>query len=230
MPRLHLKLTEKLGDDLTTVSKLGVAALAALGDLLSQHDPCLIKPADLRKAIVEALGAEAAPSIERVLLGLSGLRRQGHVSATELLDSLNYAIESENWDASRREGWLSIQEPLAKLLDSRSVIVTAKAVDLLYDYEHFFVSAKILTDVRPVFDEGKNDIVGAAINQTLRLEYTDGAGKRATISMSMDDDDIEWLKRSCEEALRKGEKSSKLVKEKWSVSTITVDEMKNERG
>src|SRR5258708_5552821 len=135
MTQLNLKVSKALGADLTQVSGLGAVALTRLSDRLHQDGHCIIKPADLRAVITEVVGSEAAPVVERVLLGLSALRRQGHVSAEEVLKSLTQSIDQLDWDESQRKGWETVQSQLASLLENQSIIVTAKAVDLLYDYE-----------------------------------------------------------------------------------------------
>jgi hypothetical protein len=229
MARLNLKIPEALADDLTAVSELGKDTLARLGKNLQLDGQCIIKTADLRVAIANVVSAPSAPVVERVLLGLSGLRRQGHVTAAEVVSSLTQAIDALGWSVERRKLWDDVKDEFILLLENPSVVVTAKAVDLLYDYEHIFINAKILTDVRPVFDDSKETIFGATINQTLRVEYSNGSGDTINISMSLDDDDIESLLKSCQEALRKGRTVSKKVEESWGVPTLTVSGVNNDR-
>jgi hypothetical protein len=230
MPQLNLKVPRALADDLTHVCELGLETLASLDRSLNTRDGCIVKPSDLRGAIAGIIGEDAVPVVERVLLGLSALRRQGRVSAAEIINSLTRAIDRLDWEPERRKLWEDSRTALENLLNNRSVIVPAKALDLLYDYEHFFVSAKILTDIRPVFDETKENIVGATVNQTLRLAYSDSNGESKTISITMDQEDVEFLRLSCEEGQKKSESARKKILAGWGVDTLTIDEVNNERS
>jgi hypothetical protein len=65
---------------------------------------------------------------------------------------------------------------LEQLLGIACLRLSAKAWDLTTEYEHVFLSARILTDVRPVFGEGDRDDqattpTAAVIVNTLKLDY-----------------------------------------------------------
>jgi hypothetical protein len=230
MPKLNLKVPKSLASDLESLASLGNDALSALVDRLQAHEGCIFKPAELRTMIDKAIAPPDAETVENVLMGLSALRRRSDASVEEILDGLSRGIAQYGWDAALQEGWDKIQPSLLLLLQQPSIVVTAKAVDLLYDYDHFFVGAKILSDLRPVFDDTKSQIVGATINHTLRMEFSDASGKQTDMSLVVNLDDIERLKKSCIDALKKGRTIESEIKEKWGIATLTIDEIKNDRN
>ena len=83
------------------------------------------------------------------------------------------------------------------------MVLATKALDLSFDVERFCVGTRIITDVRPVFDPSRNQIVGSAIRQTLRLEYMSLDGTVTSMSIGLDADDIDRLKKACDEAIHK---------------------------
>src|SRR5207248_2689610 len=64
---------------------------------------------------------------------------------------------------------------LAETLNIAPLRVAAKAALLHADHEHTFCTARILSDIRPVYDDGvKGPPSGAIITHTLKLDYHDG--------------------------------------------------------
>src|SRR5206468_2991943 len=87
----------------------------------------------------------------------------------------------------------------------------AKARDLAFDFERLYTRARILTDIRPIYDDPRNAIVGADIIQSLRLDYVSSDGDTKTITIALDIPDLEQLKKCCEDALQKSEVARKLI-------------------
>jgi hypothetical protein len=150
----------------------------------------------------------------------------------ELLDGVSEGLPTTipSWNQAQLESWQKCRPALQKLLESKLVVLAAKVVDLTFDFSAFCLGTRILTDIRPIFDDPRATIIGTAITQTLRLEFAEGDGQFNNISIAMDLDDILHLKKACEEAIRKGEVAKRLVEEKWNISTITATEVTNERS
>lgn len=228
MRKLNLRVPPALADDLKQIAELGTEPLEQLVASLDTAAQTLVKPADLRKAIISSVPKEAAGAVEKLLIGLSTLRRDSDASIEDIFAALGEAGARFSWKESLLRSWQAVQAPLRALLEKPSVSATAKAVDLLYDYDHFFSSAKILTDIRPVFDDSKTKMVGATVNQTFRLQYSDGAGTSTDISLIIDLDDIERLRKLCDEAIQKERIVREQLNQKMNIATITLDEVKND--
>jgi hypothetical protein len=230
MPTINLKVTKVLGEDLTALCSLGEKTVQKISEGLHASDQTIIKPADLRSALGAAVDSDAAQVVERVVVGLSNLRRQSHLTVEEVLQSLENAIRLLDWDDDLLKSWAASRGALKTLLDEPSVNVTAKAVDLLYDHDHFFVEARILTNIRPIFDDKRDSVLGAAINQVLRLEYSNTKGERTNVTLAMDEDDIKWLRSACDDALLKGKTLAREIADKWKIGSLTIDELNNDRS
>ncbi len=107
------------------------------------------------------------------------------------------------WDDAQRTKWQECRSALEQLLSTESIALAAKAADLSFDVERFCVGARIITDIRPVFDPRRDKIVGSTIRQTLRLEYMSLEGTISNMSIGLDAEDIDRLKKACEEATHK---------------------------
>jgi hypothetical protein len=227
MPVPNVRLSKSQVDALVSTCDLGEATLLRIGKALDSEQAQLIKPARLREIIAREIDNErVARTIARFLISLATLRRRSFATAAELLDGISEGLPttSPSWDKAQLERWTKCRPALHKLLESKLIILAAKALDLTFDFSEFCIGARILTDIRPIFDDPKDTIIGAAISQTLRLEYAGRNGEISSISIALDLDDILHLKNACEEALHKGEVAKRLVEDKCNISTITATE------
>jgi hypothetical protein len=229
MPKLNFNVSKSMLEDLLELASIETSALGILAVSLDGESACVIKPSDLRKKILETAGSGSSAVIERVIMGLATFQRKSGASAEDVAEVLARGIAQSNWDETALKSWERTGPALRKLLDRPSIIATAKAVDLLYDYDAFYVTGNIITDIRPVFDDRREAIVGAAVNHTFRLAYSDGAGKQTDLSLILDLDDIQKLKKACEGALRKGGIILEDLRTKWGITSLTIDEIKNDR-
>jgi len=104
-----------------------------------------------------------------------------------------------------------LEGTLKKLLGVRRLWMVSKARDLQTEYESTFCDARIVTDMRPVFDAGvKESPVGFALTHSLKLEYHHH-DEHTAIYISMDKGDIETLLLVLERAKQKASTLSELA-------------------
>jgi len=128
------------------------------------------------------------------------------------------------WSADEKTHWAEVREAVAFVLSSRDLTLSAKALDLIFDFEKFCLNSRIITDIRPVFDDERNRIVGGIVMHTLRIEYRADDGRHKTISIELDDRDIERLAHSCMDANKKMEKAKDLIQNQLRLPFITAAE------
>ncbi|HTA32763.1 MAG TPA: hypothetical protein VK721_05005 [Solirubrobacteraceae bacterium] len=99
---------------------------------------------------------------------------------------------------------------LERLLSIPCVRLSAKAWDLTTEYEHVFLTARVLTDVRPVFkgDGGDDEAtpVAAVIVDTLKLDYYGPGGDVRSFHVALDRDDLETLESAIKRGISKTDK------------------------
>jgi hypothetical protein len=104
-----------------------------------------------------------------------------------------------------------LEGTLKKLLGVRRLWMVSKARDLQTEYESTFCDARIVTDMRPVFDaDVKESPVGFALTHSLKLEYHHH-DEHTAIYISMDKGDIETLLLVLERAKQKASTLSELA-------------------
>ena len=116
-----------------------------------------------------------------------------------------------------------LKDRLTKLFELKASLgLTAKALDILTDAQHLFYTAKILTDIRPVFNEEGKVIEAAVIVHNLLIHYGD-AGDHKNFFVHMDTDDIKQLRAVLDRADQKA-KALQALLQRSEVSYLDVEE------
>lgn len=149
----------------------------------------------------------------RQLLTLSRLRLLYQWTGEDVVG----AVVAGNQEAKRHLA--PIRAPLVEMLSSSALLTFTKTMDLTYEHDHLFESAKIITDIRPVFAEDASDIVAAVITYTLTLGYYSG-GKYRRLSIAMDSKDLQKMGEQCARAEKKGVRVQALVQSGLAVGAV----------
>ena len=113
----------------------------------------------------------------------------------------------------------SLGAAFQSVLDCKLIRMSATANELSYDYANLVRNIRILSDIRPLYDEHADVIEGAVISHTMRLHY-DSADGEHELSLALDEGDIAKLIQQCERSLKKSVAAKKLMEEKARISTI----------
>jgi hypothetical protein len=108
----------------------------------------------------------------------------------------------------------SLREKVEKLLNVHKLKVISKATRLQLDGERLYCESKILSDIRPVFDDDPEvDPIGAVITHTLKLGYHIGR-EHKEFHIVLDADDLESLKSVIDRAYAKNQTLRVLLRKK----------------
>lgn len=203
----------EIGDDKlrNVVDQLGAAGL-------------LVSRERIEALMATAIGADPGRELARFLFGVAVGFRHEEASSDGFLVTIDRGLQTLPKDDSRFLRWPSVRPFLAALLDSRSIRLAAKASDVAYDDERLFLAGRIITSVRPLFNAARNEVEGAAIVQTLRLDFTSPSGEQATMSLTLDLGDIVHLRRICDEAVQKGKVVYGQASGAWGLPTLMPGE------
>lgn len=223
---LEINLTQSQIADLKVILDVGQQALQTAINRLSSERPIPLDPNGLesvvREVIPEPLGA--AKSILRQALALHGLIKQRGFESFPLLEAVTAAIRKEaTWSGDEIVRWTGLLPQLNNLLNLQAVHLVSATLDLSYEHENIYASARILTDIRPVFSRDATKIDGAVVSSTLYLRFENIEGGRE-LSIAMDESDVKELMKQCERALRKAATAQNLMDSVAKVPTIITGE------
>jgi hypothetical protein len=105
-----------------------------------------------------------------------------------------------------------LRERLVRILQAGGGFeITRKAAGVLLDQDHIFFSARILTDLRPVFNEAGDSVDAAVIVHNLRIHYGENA-EHKDFYVALDTSDIQSLREVLDRADQKAKCLQELIK------------------
>jgi hypothetical protein len=149
------------------------------------------------------------------------------IPPADLPEALVVALEKyapATWKDENLEEWREAAPEVAaflrQLTPEHPLIVGRKAEQLAYLHQNLLFSAKLVTDVRPVFDAPAQRILEALVLHTLFLEYHDGEQHRR-IAVALDADDVAQLRRLCDRAeLKAATLKAAMANTKWPTAVV----------
>ncbi len=171
-----------------------------------------VSPSGLRDLIGNALTSEkrseegnAIKALANILMGMGTVVSRGMTEIESYLDAIRADLKAA-WasEPAKIERWDRIRPPLVEMLSTKPVRTTVKALDIAYEYANLLQFSRIMTDVRPVFNEDGDEVEGAVVAFTLRMNLLN-AGHSQSLSIALDALDLRLLLEQCERALQKAE-------------------------
>ena len=130
------------------------------------------------------------------------------LDATERAKIKELALTKENRDKFKKR--------LVEFLNIKTLAIASKAVGILFENEHCLTSARIVTDIRPVFgDDVSNAPDAAMIVHMLKIEYVH-RGEPDEFFVALDTKDIEKLM----DVLRRAQTKAKSIELMLQKATI----------
>jgi len=133
------------------------------------------------------------------------------ISVNEFVSDVGGALAEGGVELSKVE---EIKRVLPSLLEVDVLRLRAKAVDLQVDHAKVFQSARVLTDVRPVFSiKSTDEVRGVLVFHTLKIQYFEDEDAKE-LHVVLDDRDMIDLSDSLDRAKRKARGIRALLQEK----------------
>ncbi len=188
----------------------GFTALAALADSQFEELRAALAtgPSTLDPAAFTETASVSMPTVDpsealriiRATISLDTLRRLRGWQAADIGEAVAASSSLEIDDAATAVLPLRV----TAVLDSQSLRVMGKAIDVLTDHDRVFLSARALTDIRPVFGDDPGDPPDAVVfSQTLKIDYLRDDGTLDNFYVALDEDDVDTLVLALERAKAK---------------------------
>ena len=182
---------------------------------------------DMEKHMVKVLPAsDLGKDLSRVLLSWRSLSFQFSERIDDVVDGFRKGLARSVGAPELLAKFDFKRDAILKLLKSKGVRRVAKVLSLSYEYSHLFQAARIITDIRPVYDEDGEGFLDSVVSHTFSLKY-DSAGVDYSLSLALDLNDIEHLKKECERAIAKA-RTAKDFMEGVKIRTIISGQDENE--
>jgi hypothetical protein len=205
----RLRIPEASYEALQTLLALSHEQTQALAEALKQARPTFWT-ADFAKSVASTLEDVIDPSdvydLVFLLGGLYVARTSGDHSIADFVEHVCEAMEESGEATLVPKGgdWSSFKERLIRLLDTdQSLAVTAKAADVMTQQAHSYCSARVITDLRPVFKTDPGEVPEAAlVIHTLKITFHEG-DKVNQFFVALDSKDVRDLRDLLDRAEQK---------------------------
>lgn len=220
----RFKFSLRQSEDFKRISATDPELLAGIAKELKQLTDPLIRPNDLKKIFRAKMPLEIADITFKHVLAFSSFRRDKNIPTDELITSITTVLqEDKKWSIDEQENWKKVSPLFAELISSGPICAATKILDLAFDYANTLSKARILTDIRPVFDDTRAKIIGSIISQSLHLYYSSKDAEHS-ICINLDESDIKFLKEACDTALRKAAEAKRVMTEQCKLTTYISGE------
>ncbi len=178
-------------------------------------------------AKTQKISEEDALDIIVVVGLLTALGEDNNLSKDEAIDLITEFVKNDEFffDFSEDKN-TQLRKRLVDLLDNASTLkVLYKASKVFDDYERIFFDAKVVTDIRPVFDldsgTGIEVIQAFTITHAIKIEYKDLEGEKEFF-VALDSTALEDLHEEIVDALEKTN-SIKFMLKKAQMTYVDYD-------
>jgi hypothetical protein len=189
-----------------------LALIAEQGDKLHLLDgiTAALKPVELTTdRIAREFAAKANISVSdarRLLTTIMSLNLLGATTGASpdaIYDDVTASLADGNSKLVDIDKWKAARAAIVKTLSPTHPLgLVQKTTRLRYEHQNILHRVKILTDVRPVFDNTAREIQLMSVGYVLEIEFNDGTDRRQTF-YALDVEDIATLKAECERAQTK---------------------------
>jgi hypothetical protein len=154
-------------------------------------------------------------AITAVLLPLSGMRAAFEMEPSSFLQLLSDLIKKQNleWYNENSDDWQKIAPFLEPLIAADGFYaILYKVFQLLVHRPALVRDLKILTELRPVYDDEVTSVKAMLMTSTLVINYEENTVSKR-LHLSLDEEDLDTLRDQLDRAGRKGQRLEEKVSE-----------------
>jgi hypothetical protein len=156
---------------------------------------------DSIKVIVESVTNDSVYSelFPDIVFSLIVISKSTGLELLAVFDELERAAAASEFPL---EDWNKNKETLLAIASDERVVLGEKAVELLHASPNIYRGSSVIIDSRPIFDHGREKVVGHIIFATLVASFHTTKGVEE-IAIALDVKDLRDLRESSERALKK---------------------------
>jgi hypothetical protein len=179
---------------LDSISKMADEDVEKIANALASLKPHLKLDNLINQATESGIQSDTLTALFR----MTTTRVNAEVSVEQFAEDVTRAMlalpqRSAKFDAAK------FQKRVSMLLAVDALTVSARAYDIEREYPNIFDSARVMTDIRPVFTVTGSELLGGMIVHNLKILYYSATGYQE-LYVSMDNVDLMVLKKVIERA------------------------------
>ena len=156
-------------------------------------------------------------AVSSILVAIFILRIKADEGSEEFADDIIRAVKNSKSELiSGFKDWIELKKRILEILQLNSIYSSVKAFSLKTDSDKILVESKILTDIRPIFDNSNTDhFTRAIVVHNLKIIYHKD-DEHKSIMLSLSGDNLQDLKK----IILRAEKKESAIKS--SLGTVKI--------
>jgi hypothetical protein len=138
----RVRVSPSQAQELAVACRLGPSLLRSLADEI-ESERATISQSRLSEIIERFVPSEDGKVLARLLLSLAAAISRDATKISGVLDGITFALESDFKEDKRFVAWRDCRDAIGRLLSSRSIILSAKALDVSYDFERVLAASRL---------------------------------------------------------------------------------------
>lgn len=192
-----IKIPPKYREALIGIASLSSAAIKELGSVLSKSGPALTSREDASSVAskLKTMSEDEGMLIIEALLPLYMLKGSSTKSTNEFVEDVIASLKVGKGTEKKltQKQVTPLTDRLTKLLGFKTIDLSAKAISVQLEQQHSFTSARIITDIRPIFDsDATKPLAGSVLVHNLKIEYVE-SGEEKEFFVALDNKDVQNL-------------------------------------
>jgi hypothetical protein len=215
-----IPLTQSQLSDLVEFFAVGSEALAQGLLSLKEKWDLAMSPQDLSEGLTSIDGLKRPDAIVRLLIGLRLAGIQSNSDPHQIAKAVFDGIEADRVPENLALEWGKMATMLESYLSDPGIRRVSMIVNLSYEYSNLLRSARIISDIRPVYNENTTGIEACVVSYTLRLKYSSSEGECNT-SIALDHADVVTLADQCSRAIKKADIAQSSMKDRHIPTVVS---------
>lgn len=222
------KLSEEHIESLSQIKDIPPELIKEFSVALDKVDPVPITAKELTKIAIKVLGESLEKQSQELslqLLALYNLKQNYRLTSEQTIEIINNALENSecDWEEDGFDKWKLVSHELKNALEKNIYSTILKTNGLARDYQNLLGGVRIISDVRPVFDDQADYLMGTFISHKLRIDFRT-EDQNNTIEINMDNEDVELLLEACKRALKKASILKRTFNDNLKLSSVVIGE------
>jgi|TARA_R110000868_G_scaffold234786_1_gene488454 hypothetical protein len=220
---MNFSLPDEAFEDFSSLQKISEQQLRDFLRSLREIKKTILSTSELQSVARKAMGQQVpVGALTRFLFFVVQLSRTSKEAPSKIVKQVSdgYFVWSKAETAEDRPELLKV---IADLSESQHVLACSKAITLSYASDHIYQGASIICDIRPVYNDDGEGVLGFISIQDLHVDFY-RSGRRHHLVLAMDRNDVTALKETCERALKKIDTSLSMVRDKFGVEAVVAGE------
>ena len=214
----QIVIPPELKAGLEAIHALDTKTTQKLVKALKSEKPSL-RYSDFASQTMEKVGNAGSFELEEILYAVIGLYSGIATTKMDAPEFVEAIIASNELDIPENEHE-KLTKQLLQLLGIKGLEVTSKALNVFTDHERTFQSARIITDLRPVFETDPEQVPqDAVVLHILKIAYREGKDTKE-FYVALDSQDLDVLQKTTERAVKK-EKSAVTALQKSGMRVLS---------